>query len=202
MLFRSKEGSEITPTFKLTLICNEPPKLPYSDKAAWNRIRVIPFETTFTDDAPPDVASQIEQKKFPKDPHFAEKLDGMSEAFAWILLQHRKIIKKRIEPEKVLMATANYKRKNDIYRQFVEEIIIEDDGAIISLIELYSNFKEWFKDSMPNHSVPVKNEVKEYFAKSWGEMARGGKWSGYRTRTLQDDLESGSAIELDDDDLE
>ena len=196
-----KEGSEITPMFKLTLICNEPPKLPYSDKAAWNRIRVIPFETTFTDEAPSSIEEQIEQKKFPKDPHFAEKLDGMTTAFAWVLLQHRKQIKKRTEPEKVLLATANYKRKNDIYRQFVEEIIIEDDGSIITLIELYSQFKEWFKDSMPNHSVPVKNEVKEYFVKSWGEMARGGKWSGYRVRTLQDDLDNGIAIELDDDDI-
>jgi len=197
-----KEGCEITPMFKLTLICNEPPKLPYSDKAAWNRIRVIPFETTFTDDAPNDIASQIKQKKFPKDPHFSEKLDGMTEAFAWVLLQHRKHPKKRTEPEKVLAATANYKRKNDIYRQFVEEIIIEDEGSVITLIELYSNFKEWFKDSMPNHSIPVKTEVKEYFAKSWGEMSRGGKWSGYRTRTLQDDLENGVAIELTDDDLD
>jgi len=55
---------------------------------------------------------------------------------------------------------------------------------------------------MPNHSIPVKNEVKEYFAKSWGDMGKGGKWSGYRVRTLQDDLENGMAIELEEDDLE
>ena len=187
-----KEGSEITPMFKLTLICNEPPKLPYSDKAAWNRIRVIPFETTFTDEAPASIEEQFKQKRFPKDPHFAEKLDGMTEAFAWFLLHHRKSLTKRVEPEKVLSATASYKRKNDIYRQFVEEIIVEDEGQIISLIELYSQFKEWFKDSMPNHSVPVKNEVKEYFVKSWGEIGRGGKWTGYRIRTLQDDLDGGA----------
>ena len=60
-----KEGSEITPMFKLTMICNEPPKLPYSDKAAWNRIRVIPFETTFSNEAPESIEQQIE-KKFQK----------------------------------------------------------------------------------------------------------------------------------------
>ena len=88
-----KEGSEITPMFKLTLICNEPPKLPYSDKAAWNRIRVIPFETTFTDAAPDNIEEQIAQKRFPKDPHFAEKLEGLTKAFAWVLLNHRKHLK-------------------------------------------------------------------------------------------------------------
>lgn len=197
-----KEGSEITPMFKLTLICNEPPKLPYSDKAAWNRIRVIPFETTFTDDAPEAYEEQLREKKFPKDPHFAEKLDGLTKAFAWVLLNHRKQIKKRVEPEKVLMATANYKRKNDIYRQFVEEIIVEDQSAVITIIELYSQFKEWFKDSMPNHQVPVKNEVKEYFIKSWGEMIKGGKWVGYRVRNLQDDIDNGLLMELGEEDLD
>ena len=41
-----KEGSEITPMFKLVLICNDPPQVPYSDKATWDRIRVLPFEST------------------------------------------------------------------------------------------------------------------------------------------------------------
>ena len=195
-----KEGSEITPMFKLTLICNEPPKLPYSDKAAWNRIRVIPFETTFTDAAPDNIEEQIAQKRFPKDPHFAEKLEGLTKAFAWVLLNHRKHLKKRTEPEKVLMATANYKRKNDVYRQFVEEIIIEDNGAKISLIEVYSQFKEWFKDSNPGNTLPVKNEVKEYFLKAWGEMERGSKWSGYRVRTLQDDIGDSIQDEINQND--
>ena len=43
------------------------------------------------------------------------------------------------------MATANYKRKNDIYRQFVEDIIIDDFAAKISLIEVYSQFKNGLK---------------------------------------------------------
>ena len=87
-----------------------------------NRIRVIPFETTFTDAAPDNIEEQIAQKRFPKDPHFAEKLEGLTKAFAWVLLNHRKHLKKRIEPEKVLMATANYKRKNDIYNNLSKKL--------------------------------------------------------------------------------
>ena len=33
---------------------------------------------------------------------------------------------------------------------------------VCRLIELYSQFKEWFRDSMPNHQLPIKNEVKEF----------------------------------------
>lgn len=196
-----KEGGEITPMFKLVLICNEPPQLHNSDKATWNRIRVIPFEATFCDDAPDTYEEQLRQKRFPKDPHFASKIPGMLEAFAWVLLEHRKKIKIRVEPEKVKLATANYRKKNDIYRQFIEESIVECDKSKLSLVELYSQFKEWFKDSLPNHSVPIKNDIKEYFMKLWGIPERGYKWQGYRIRTLQDDLVNEDSIIMNEEDL-
>lgn len=195
-----KEGSEITPMFKLVLICNEPPQL-HGDKATWNRIRVIPFESTFCDDAPETLEEQMLEKRFPKDPHFSSKIPAMTEAFFWVLLNHRKNIKRRVEPEKVKIATAQYRKKNDIYRQFIEECTMEDTRANIRLLELYSQFKEWFRDSMPNHSLPIKNEVKEYFVKVWGEPGRGCQWNGHRIRTMQDDLDNDDAIILEEDDL-
>ena len=186
-----KEGTEITPMFKLVLICNEPPKLPYNDKAAWNRIRVIPFESTFCDDAPATIEEQMKEKRFPKDKEFASKFSaGLTEAFAWVLLQHRQKTHKRVEPDKVKMATASYRRKNDIYRQFVEECLIESEKSFMQLSELYSQFKEWFRDSLPGNTVPIKNDVKEYFMKYWGEAGNKGGigWYGYRTRTIKDDV--------------
>ena len=53
--------------FKLACICNDKPKLPNNDQAAWNRIRVFPFESTFTSNAPNTFEEQLRQKKFPKD---------------------------------------------------------------------------------------------------------------------------------------
>ena len=195
-----KEGGEITPMFKLILICNEPPQLPYGDKAVWNRIRLLPFEATFCDDAPDTFEEQLLQKRFPKDRQFADKIPGMIEAFAYMLLEHRKIVKQRIDPPKVKMATEGYRKKNDIYRQFIEECIIDDAKAKISLLELYTAFKEWFKESLPNHQIPVKNDVLTYFTKSWGEPGRGVRWMGKRMRKLQDDVDSGNAIVFDEED--
>jgi P4 family phage/plasmid primase-like protien len=197
-----KEGSEITPMFKLVLICNEPPKLPYSDKATWNRIRVIPFEATFCDDAPETLEEQMLEKRFPKDPHFSSKIPAMTEAFFWVLINHRKNMKRRFEPEKVKMATAQYKKKNDIYRQFIDECTVQDDTSNIRLLELYNQFKEWFRDSMPNHQLPIKNEVKEYFLKVWGEPGKGCQWNGYRIRTMQDDIDNeDETVVLEEGDL-
>jgi P4 family phage/plasmid primase-like protien len=178
-----QEGSEIQPMFKLAVICNEPPMIPHSDKATWNRIRVIPFESTFSTNAPEDPAQQLYEKIFPMDMNFEEKIPSLLEPMAWILLQHFKKSKRTsAEPEKVKLATASYRKKNDVYRQFIEEIIIGDKDASISILELYPLFKNWFRESMPNQQIPTKSEVKEYFTRIWGPTEQGTIWKGYKRR--------------------
>lgn len=186
-----KEGSEIEPMFKVVVICNDPPSIPYSDKATWNRIRVIPFESTFCDDAPETYEEQLLQKRFPVDREFEEKIPGMLEPFAWVLINHRNKEIPHIEPEKVRLATEAYRIKNDIYKQFIEEQIIEDEKSKVSLPEIYSIFKDWYKENMPgHHNTPPRSEVKEYLIKNWGEQEK-SKWKGYRIRTQQDDKDNG-----------
>jgi P4 family phage/plasmid primase-like protien len=197
---KGKETREMIPMFKLIFICNKLPKMRYSDKATWNRIRVIPFESTFVrpgEPCPETYEEQLREKRFPMDKEFSKKIPDLVQAFAWILLKHRQNITVRIEPEKVRSATAMYRKQNDIYRQFIEECIIEDENNKLSLIELYSQFKEWFKEGFPGNQLPVKNEVKEYFSKIWDDPEKGCKWSGYRIRTIQDD----GSILLEEDDL-
>jgi len=200
---KGKSTREVFPMFMLTFICNKLPKLKYSDKATWNRFRVIPFESTFVEPGEPcpvTFEEQMRQKRFPMDKEFSKKIPGMVSAFAWYLLEWRKKVFVRIEPDKVREATRVYRIQNDIYRQFIEESIIQDD-ATLSLTAMYAQFKEWFKEGWPNMSLPIKNEVKEYFESLWGETDRGCKWKGYRIRTLQDDIELGEAVILGTDDF-
>lgn len=187
--------------------CNKLPRIKYADKAVWNRVRVIPFESTFcrpesANPAPDSYEEQLRQKRFPMDKQFGKKIPSLLEPLAWVLLQHRQKLTTRVEPEKVRAATEIYRKQNDVYRQFIEETIIEDATKYISLTELYSMFKDWFKDSLPNHTLPNKNEVEEYFVKLWGSTEPGKKWKGYRQRTIQDDVDDGNAVILGEDDLE
>lgn len=186
-----KDGEEITPMFKLVLICNEPPKLPHSDKATWNRIRVIPFESTFCDDAPKTFEEQLAIKRFPKDKEFAQNIPKMIEAFAWLLLNRLKCKPKIIEePEEVIMATSNYRKTNDIYRQFTDEVITANEEApLVSITLLYNCFKDWFRESMANSSagMPTKHEIREYFTKLWGEPIDKNFWKGYEIRNIYDE---------------
>lgn len=179
-----KEGQEITPMFKLVLICNDPPKLPYNDRATWNRIRVIPFESTFTDDAPESPEEQLVQKKFPKDKHFTQKIPDMIEPFAWLLLHYLKHRPACLnDPHKVLFATSQYKNKNDVYKQFIEDFVVPAPQGKVFLTELYSIFKDWYRDSFPHHgSMPNKVDIKDYFTRLWGDMEKNILWRGYEIR--------------------
>ena len=76
-----------------------------------------------------------------------------------------------------------------------------DSDKYITLIELYSSFKDWYKEGFPGRQIPNKNEISEYFTKIWGEPMIGMKWKGYRLKTLQDDIDNGDAVLLEDDDL-
>ena len=201
---KGKSTREVFPMFMITFICNKLPKLKYSDKATWNRLRVIPFEATFVDSdqlCPTTLEEQILQKRFPMDKTFSQKIPGMVGAFAWYLLQWRQKVTIRVEPEKVREATAIYRRQNDIYRQFIEECIADDKNNSLSLTEIYVQFKEWYKEGWSNMTVPIKNEVKEYFERLWGDPDKGCKWVGYRIRTMDDRVDAGETVILGEDDL-
>jgi len=194
---KGKATREVFPMFMLTFICNKLPKLKYSDKATWNRIRVIPFESTFVDDGdyPETHEEQMIEKRFPMDKEFSHKIPNMVSAFAWYLLSWRQTNKNfKYEPEKVKEATAIYRKHNDIYRQFIEEKLIKSQNSFITLSEIYIYFKDWFKEGCPNMTIPIKNEVKEYFERLWGVVMKGNKWKGYRARTIQDDIENGNVV--------
>ena len=189
----------------LTHNCNKLIKIKYSDKAFWNRVKVLPFETTFVrpgEPCPEKYEEQLEQKRFPMDPEFNKKIPGLLEPMCWLLLEHRKSIqgKGRIEPEKVKLATNMYRKQNDIYRQFIDECIVEADKHL-SLTELYEGFLSWYRLGYPKHSVPIRNDVQEYFTKLWDEPGKGMKWFGYRIKTLDEEIENGDVIILGENDI-
>ncbi len=202
---KGKDMKDYEPMFKMFIISNKLAKFHKGgDQATWNRVCVIPFETVFCgqeDPAPDTYEEQFRQKRFPMDKNMDTKISKLVEPLAWILTQRFAKPKVMFKPEKVLQAIIAYQRRNDIYRQFIEECIIQDDTAKITLIEVYTAIKEWIKESLPQQKMPEKGEVKDYFITRWGDESKGIKWTGYRTRTLQDDIEVGDVIILEPKDM-
>lgn len=179
---KGKDVSELIPMFKLFVICNKLPKIRKGgDKATWNRIRVIPFESTFSKNAPISPEEQLRDKVFPVDTSFAQKIPSLVEPFAWILLQHR-IQPKIDEPEKVIAATDRYRMNNDYLHQFIGQVIVEDDKGSVSTGDLYCKYKEWLEEGLPGVRAPPLIEFIEYFQKKWGDNDANGVWRGRRIK--------------------
>jgi ribonucleotide reductase beta subunit family protein with ferritin-like domain len=82
----------------------------------------------------------------------------------------------------------------EMFDDELEERIIAAENARINLSELYTSFKEWFKESVPGQQLPTKSEVKEYYTKMWGEPERGNVWRGRRSMTYEDQVEKGDIL--------
>jgi phage/plasmid-associated DNA primase len=83
------------------------------------------------------------------------------------------------------MATQSYQRRNDVFRQFIDELVVAKEGSSLPLNDMYAAFKDWFKESIPHGGPPNKQEVADYFNKIWGEPVKENglkKWAGWMMR--------------------
>lgn len=205
-LFETGKGTkEIIPMFKLTIITNELPDLDHADSATFNRIRVIPFESKFDDDAPESYEEQMKQKHFFADKHFERKIPYLLEPLAWFLIERRKSLRTIIEPEKVKVATEMYKKQSDLYSQFVDQYIeeVESEGkgaARLGIDDLFVAYKEWYESSMNEKFTTPKQKFENSFVKRWGKLEGKGKvkyWKGYRFRDQDSDANSEANFNVD-----
>ena len=169
------------PLLEVRVECGKLPAIKDADKATWNRIRVIPFESTFKpeNECPQDVEEQINQKIFPMDKNFTNKIPRMAQPLAWYLIQRWRTIRKLepVEPEKVKVATDTYRQENDIYKRFEEQCIFAKPDSRLTPATLYSHFKEWFREECPNYITPTRSAVRQHFIMQWGELQKGKYWS-------------------------
>lgn len=180
---KGKEVQETIPMFKLFLICNKLPKIRGGgDKATWNRVRVIPFESTFSKKAPSSVEEQLRDKTFPVDPNLAQRIPYLVEPFAWMLLKHR-LLPKIDEPEKVVAATDRYKKTNDFLHQFCSQLVVDDEKSFIQQTELYYKYKEWVEENTPSTRPIPLLDFNDYFSnnKKW-DINENGCWIGKRIK--------------------
>lgn len=205
-----KDGRDVMVTFKLALICNHLPHIPANEAAAWNRTRVLPFDSFFPKDnalVPETYEEQKEKKIFPRDNNFSEKLPFMRAPFMWYIFQKYKEIcrigiSNLVDPPEVTEATRLYRENNDVFLQFINENIKPDttpDNQGLSLTELYNVFKEWFNNTYTGLKLPNKIEFRDDIGKKWGKPLI-GRWKNYRFRNALDDEEDENVTTFRDED--
>lgn len=193
-------GRDIIPMHKLVIVCNDLLKLPYNDPAIWNRMKIIPFESVFVDEKhlPPDEAEQFRQKKFLKDPDFADGIKDMCRPLLWILIdryEKSKALNFKVEESpKVAGATKKYQMDNDVHYKFVNACVCDSENKndSMSLNEFYKKFKDWYMEGFGNKHIPSREDTEEYLLKEWGK--RNPKTLKWECKIFREDL-----VDMDED---
>ena len=130
------EYFEYVPQFKVFLAANHKPIIRDTTHSIWRRIKLMPFENTFTEAN--------------RDKHFAEKIMAkeMPGILAWAvkgcLLWQQEGIQ---DPPTVKKATAEYRTEMDSFATFFEECcLVREDGRTSNKM-LRSTYDEWCKDN-------------------------------------------------------
>jgi len=175
-----QKGSEVeqyVPMFHVIVATNKLPKIKHSmgDTALWDRIRVIEFESRFCRKDDPDLPSSFEEqmaaKKFETNIHFSDYLPQMAESFAFYLLDwYRKNPRDDItEPIKVTNATRLYENKNDVYKHFIDNCLVETSDTSVSMDAVWDAFKVWFQQNNTSFTIPDRDDLFKALTKMLGK---------------------------------
>jgi P4 family phage/plasmid primase-like protien len=163
-----KEPIYFKPQFKPFLLCNHLPNIKSDDEGTWRRLKVIPFLSKFikpTDATKKMLKNGLGEDQFWADMSLSEKLPEWKEAFMGMLIQYYKKYKAKglIHPKLVLQETNNYRRRCDIFQDFIGDYLdkTNNDKDIISVISLHEGMRSWFK---ANHDgkCPSTKELRSY----------------------------------------
>jgi P4 family phage/plasmid primase-like protien len=162
---------EFVPQFKMILLCNKLPNIPYNDSGTWRRIRVTHFTSKFVKNK-----DEINKKKH----HYLadlsineQKIKEWAPAFIWILLNIYYVKYINLidecgglqEPEEIRIYTEKYRKENDVLFEFIREnfVITESDKDNEKLVVIYNQFKEWHRENYNVSSIISRKELEEYF---------------------------------------
>lgn len=191
-----EKGTDIKPMLTVFSQMNEPPRVPGHDEATWNRIRIVDFEAKFVKDkdldkwpVPPTEKEQFEMKRFHADVTFSKRLQDLSPALLWFLVERRKVLKSTglYEPPEVKVSTSKYKQQNDVYMQFVQAVLTKAEvpkgqkAPFLKSSIAHQEFQGWTIENYSSYSKEKINRVTfiHELSKKLGECVQQGREKGW-----------------------
>ena len=132
--FMRAEWFDFIPECKVWLATNHKPEIRGTDKAIWDRIRLIPFNV---------VIPEAEQDKQLTDKLIRELPGILTWAVEGCLAWQRDGLG---VADKVKKATAAYRSEQDVLGEFIEDCCIEGNDKEALAGDLYDEYKEWGGD--------------------------------------------------------
>ena len=163
------------PQFKLVVCANILPEIKAQDHGTWRRIRVIPFKSLFTEN--PVDTDPHKPYQYLLDPAIDEKFDAWKTVFFAMLvdrvLRTGGLVR---DCDIVLKASNEYKHKQDVITQFIEEKIVKAVGKTAKVTIVNEIFRIWHESNFGTKGPPPK-EIHVQLNQMFGEKNKDG-WNG------------------------
>ena len=194
------------PQFKLVVCSNEFMEIKSQDHGTWRRIRVVDFESLFTETPKSDDPDKPFQ--FKVDKNIKDKFEFWKEIFAAMLVERTYMTCGLVEDcAKVLASSNSYREKQDYIAEFIQDRVTVSNNGCILKTQLISVFKDWYNTNYGS-KVPSHHEITSYMEKTFGKL-KGGVWYEVKIkydsdiiRVSSDDEHEGKTESGDNDDIE
>lgn len=153
--FMYREWFEYLPAFKIWLVTNHLPSIPFTDWAAWRRIHVIPFRRRF---------EGREQQPFRVlRAELREELPGI---LAWAVSGAREWYRNGglgTVPMAAQLARDEYHARQDTTGRFLKDETLDDADANMPRSQLYDEYQGWCRDEglPPNSRTAFYRAISE-----------------------------------------
>lgn len=172
------------PQFKLIVCANEFLVIKAQDHGTWRRIRVVPFESLFTENPVQNDEDKPHQYKLDK--HLKDRFPVWRETFAAMLVDRAYDTKGVVEDcPRVLAASDEYRKRQDYLAEFIADKVVRCVGATIRKSQLSEEFKVWFNINFGTKN-PSPKDLHEYMDRQFGKQ-RSGVWSGVKLKMRGED---------------
>lgn len=148
--FMRKEFFEFVPTFLIMLATNYKPNFRGQDYGLWRRVKLIPFDRTFTtDDKDRYLTAKFLGKRVPNAAFRdgEDYGDGPAGILAWAIEGAQEWFRDTLnDPEVVTKATAEFKETSDNLADFYAEHLVKDPKGRISGKDVWELYQEWCEE--------------------------------------------------------
>lgn len=173
-----KEAESFIPQFDLCVCTNILPLINSNDDGTWRRIRIVKHMSKFVDPSENIKPSDESPYIFPKDKTLEDKLPGWAETFLSMLVKRAFETQGKVEDcPIVMMASNNYRQREDHIASFVSQMIEVKEGEVVKRQALSEEFKKWYSEYHNSKRIPKGIELFEYMDKKFGQAKKDG-WHG------------------------
>ena len=184
------------PQFKLVVCTNILPEIKAQDHGTWRRIRVVPYMSLFTEN--PVQGDPYKPYQFELDPKIDEKFDSWKTVFLAMLVERVLKTDGNVpDCETVLKASNDYKNKQDVISQFINDKIVRVPGApILKKSSVNAEFTIWHQSNYGTKG-PQSKEVHDSLDRMFGAHDKTG-WKDLKLLYDNDREDSINEDDIDD----